>query len=110
LWISFIADGVHVPWPALGNYLALIGMERAVVVTDAISAAGLGPGRYAYGGQEFVVDAEGGTWSADRSHLMGSSTTMPQIEANLKQKLGLNDQQITTLTSENPRKVLEPDR
>jgi N-acetylglucosamine-6-phosphate deacetylase len=107
LWISFIADGVHIPWPALGNYLATTGMERAVVVTDAISAAGLGPGRYAHGGQELVVDAEGGTWSADRAHLMGSATTMPQIEANLKQKLGLTNQQITTLTSENPQRVLE---
>lgn len=106
LWISFIADGVHIPWPALGNYLAVVGMERAVVVTDAIHAAGLGPGRYAQDGQELVVDAEGGTWSADHSHLMGASTTMPQVEAHLKQKLGLTDQQITALTSENPQRLL----
>jgi len=106
LTISFIADGVHIPWYALGNYLAVTGLERAVVVTDAISAAGLGPGRYTLGGQELVVDAEGGTWSADRSHLMGSSTTMPQIEANLRQQLGFTDQQITTLTSENPQRIL----
>lgn len=106
LWISFIADGIHIPWYVLGNYLAVVGLRRAVVVTDAISAAGLGPGHYTLGGHDLVVDAEGGTWSADRSHLMGSSTTMPQIETNLKQKLGLTDQQITTLTSENPRRVL----
>jgi len=110
LWISFIADGIHIPWPALGNYLAVTGMERAVVVTDAISAAGLGPGRYVHGGQELVVDDEGGTWSADRAHLMGSATTMPQIEANLKHKLGLGDRQIATLTSENPQRVLEQNR
>ncbi len=110
MWISFIADGIHVPWPALGNYLAKVGTQRAVVVSDAISAAGLGPGRYSQGGHELVVDAEGGTWSADRSHLMGASTPMPQIEANLKQYLGLTDLQIRTLTSENPRKILETDR
>ena len=28
LWISFIADGIHIPWLALGNYLAMTGMER----------------------------------------------------------------------------------
>lgn len=106
LWISFIADGVHIPWPALGNYLAVAGFEHAVVITDAISAAGLGPGKYKLGGQELVVDAAGGTWSADRSHLMGSSTTMPQTEFNLKQKLGLSEQQIAALTSKNPQRLL----
>ena len=44
LTIMFIADGVHVPYPALRNYLRVAGTERAIVVTDAISAAGLGAG------------------------------------------------------------------
>jgi N-acetylglucosamine-6-phosphate deacetylase len=106
LWISFIADGIHIPWPALGNYLTLAG-EHAVIVTDAICAAGLGPGSYKLGNQELVVDAAGGTWSADRSHLMGSSTTMRQIENDLRQHLGLTDQHIRMLTSENPQRILE---
>src|SRR5690606_13516502 len=33
----FIADGVHVPFVALGNYLALVGAERCVVVSDAMA-------------------------------------------------------------------------
>ena len=49
LTICFIADGVHIPPMALGNYLRLVGIERAIVVTDAISAARLGPGRYTVG-------------------------------------------------------------
>ena len=40
LWISFIGDGAHVDFPALGNYLKCTGLDRAVIVTDAISAAG----------------------------------------------------------------------
>ena len=55
LTICFIADGVHVPYPTLGNYLALVGMERAIVVTDGISAAGLGPGPYTIGSQTVNV-------------------------------------------------------
>ena len=51
LTICFIADGVHIPPMALKNYLRLAGIERSVVVTDAISAARLGPGRYALGSQ-----------------------------------------------------------
>ncbi len=41
LWLSFIADGVHVPFVALKNYLDLVGPTgRALVTTDAMMAAG----------------------------------------------------------------------
>ncbi len=106
LWISFIADGVHIPWPALGNYLKLVGTERAIVVTDAISAAGLGPGKYQLGEQTVVVDEEGATWSADHSHLMGSSATMPQLESRLRHKLTLDDETLGKLLFHNPQQVL----
>ena len=43
---GFIADGVHVPFVALGNYLKCCGLDRAFIVTDAICGAGLGPGEY----------------------------------------------------------------
>ena len=49
LWLCFIADGVHVPFVALGNYFRAAGIERCVVVTDAIAPASLGPGRYKLG-------------------------------------------------------------
>lgn len=106
LWICFIADGVHVPWPALGNYLRVTGIERALVVTDAISAAGLGPGEFQLGNQTVHVDEAGATWSADRSHLMGSASTMPLLRDHLRTKLGLSENDVATLTSTNPRSLL----
>lgn len=106
LWVTFIADGVHVPYPALGNYLRLAGMERAVVVTDAISAAGRGPGRYQLGGQQVVVDERLATWCDDGTHLAGAATTMPRAAANLRAHLGLSDDQVRRLTCENPRRAL----
>ncbi len=106
LWISFIADGVHVPWHALRNYLKTATPERCFIVSDAISAAGLGAGTYQLGGQEVVVDAQGATWSADRSHLVGSSTTMRQIEHNLRQFLGLSERDIKQLICDNPQNVI----
>ena len=44
LYPMFIADGAHVAFPALKNYLKLAG-DRAIVVTDATAPAGGGPGR-----------------------------------------------------------------
>ncbi len=106
LWISFIADGVHVPYPALGNYIKSAGIDRVVIVTDAISAAGMGPGKFRIGDQEVIVDEQGATWSADRSHLAGSSSTMPLLATNLRNGLQMTEEQITRLLSDNPRGVL----
>lgn len=106
LWICFIADGVHVPFVALRNYLKVVGVERAIVVSDAISAAGKGPGAYQLAGQRVVVDEQLATWAADRSHLVGSACTMRQMVANLREQLSLSDEAIRRMTAENPRAAL----
>lgn len=106
LLFGFIADGVHVPFVALGNYLKCCGLDRAFIVTDAICGAGLGPGEFTIGNLRVVVDENLATWSADRSHLMGSAGTMRRSEENLRRALGLNEQQINQLLAANPRSVL----
>ncbi len=107
IWCCFIADGVHIPFFALKNYLKLVGTERAIVVTDAIAAAGLGPGQYWIGGRIVDVDEHGITSIAgDKSHLAGSAITMPQSAENLRNRLGLEDSAIFLLTSRNPRQAI----
>ncbi|QDU55729.1 N-acetylglucosamine-6-phosphate deacetylase [Aeoliella mucimassa] len=101
LYLCFIADGVHVPFFALKNYLRAAGVERSIVVSDAISAAGCGPGRYSLAGQPVVVDANGATWCEDRSHLVGSAMTMSQACANLRDALGYDESTIRQLTRDN---------
>ena len=104
--ICFIADGIHVPYPALGNYLRIAGLDRTIFVTDGISAAGLGVGRYPLGGQWVEVDANGATWSADRSHLVGSAITMPRMAARAQAELRLTSEEIARLVAANPRRLL----
>jgi N-acetylglucosamine-6-phosphate deacetylase len=106
LYISFIADGVHVPFVALGNYLRCCG-DRAFIVTDAIRGAGLGPGEYSIGNQRVVVDENLATWSEDRSHLVGSAGTMPRSAENLRTALNFDERRIRQLMVENPRRILE---
>src|SRR3954469_15065792 len=107
LMFGFIADGVHVPVVALGNYLKCCGLDRAFIVTDAIRGAGLGPGEYTIGDQRVVIDENLATWSADRSHLVGSAGTMVQSAENLRKSLGLSAEQTQQLLSDNPRKLME---
>src|SRR3954471_998270 len=106
LHIGFIADGVHVPFFALSNYLKHCGLDRAFVVTDALRGAGLGPGEYTIGEQCVVVDENLATWSADRTHLMGSAGTMVRSAENLRRALGLNERQIDQLMHTNPRSII----
>jgi N-acetylglucosamine-6-phosphate deacetylase len=106
LWVCFIADGVHVPFVALRNYLRLVGPERAIVVSDAVAAAGQGPGRYTLAGQEVIVDDQLATWAADKSHLVGSACTMSHAVGNLQRDLMLSPAFIEQVTVTNPSTVL----
>jgi N-acetylglucosamine-6-phosphate deacetylase len=106
LWLTFIADGAHVPWPAMGNYLRAATVERCIVVTDAISAAGLGPGRYRLGEWDLLIGEDRVARAPDGSHLVGSAGTMPLSRTNLIQHVGLTDEQVDQLTVLNPRRAM----
>jgi len=109
LWLCFIADGVHVPFFALSNYLRAAGIARSIVVTDAIAPAGLGPGRYTLGrleleiGEDLVAHAPDGAGGA---YLAGSAVTMPRSIAHLKEDLALGADEIRMLTGSNPRMAI----
>ena len=106
LWLCFIADGAHVPFVALGNYLRIAREDRAVIVSDAIAPAGLGPGRYAFGRWDIVVGDDMVPRAPDRSHFVGSGITMRQSADNLRQALDLPDATVHRLTYDNPRSVI----
>jgi N-acetylglucosamine-6-phosphate deacetylase len=106
LWVTFIADGVHVPFHALKNYLSLVGDQRAIVVSDAIAAAGRGPGAYQLAGQRVIVDEQLAPGSADRTHLMGSACSLARMADNLRRRLGATSETVARLTSQNPRAAI----
>ena len=103
LWLCFIADGAHVPFTALRNYLKLAGHDHCIVVTDAIAPAGLGPGRYKFGRWDLVIGEDMVSRAPDRSHFVGSAITMKQSGENLRKELGLSDAVVRKLTFDNPR-------
>ena len=106
LWVSFIADGAHIPFFALKNYLDIVGADKSIVVTDAISAAGLGPGSYRFGRGDLNIGEDGIARSPDGSHLVGSTITMAESFRNLTQKLGLGEGTARKLVDANPRRAI----
>ena len=106
LRVSFIADGAHIPFAALRNYLRLVPLDRCAIVTDCIAPAGLGPGRYTLARWDIVVGDDMVPRSPDGSHFVGSGVTMKQSARNLMEKLNLPENTVRRLTYDNPRAFL----
>ncbi len=77
---DLIADGIHVSPEVVKVFLHAKGHERAVLITDAISATGMPEGRYQLGPIE--VEVKDGKCTANNS-LAGSVLTMDRAVRNV---------------------------
>jgi N-acetylglucosamine-6-phosphate deacetylase len=77
---DIIVDGIHVAPPVVKVFLQAKGYERAVLISDAISATGMPDGRYQLGPIE--VDVKDGKCTSNGS-LAGSVLTMDRAVRNV---------------------------
>ncbi len=77
---DIIADGIHVSPAIVKLFLQAKGVERAVLITDAIAAAGMPDGRYQLG--PIQVDVKDGKCTTD-GRLAGSTLTMDRAVRNV---------------------------
>ncbi len=54
--VCLIADGLHVPPAMVALVRGMVGAARLAIVTDAIEALGMPPGRHRLAGREVIVD------------------------------------------------------
>ena len=78
---ELICDGIHAHPPVLRMAFKLLGENRSVVVSDAMSAAGCGDGEYELGGQKVFV--KNGRASLTDGNLAGSTTNLYREFLNL---------------------------
>jgi len=78
--VGLIVDGVHSHAASVALAVRAKGAERIALITDMISAAGMGPGKYQLGGQAVTVDGQAARL-ADGT-LAGSIVTMDQAVRN----------------------------
>lgn len=76
-----IVDGLHIAPGALEVAWRVLGESRAILVTDAMAALGLGPGTYPLGDGPVVVGDDGPRTTEGK--LAGSVVTLPQTIRNL---------------------------
>jgi len=105
---SFIADGRHIPPETLKVFIRAKGIERSILVTDAVAAAGSPPGEYFLAGMAVELDKAGVVKAAGGSFLAGSSLSMDQAVANIV-KWGIADfRAALRMACANPLALLAP--
>ncbi|MEM1678344.1 MAG: N-acetylglucosamine-6-phosphate deacetylase [Ignisphaera sp.] len=109
LTVEVIADGKHLPPALVRLVLKNKGLDKVCIVTDAMRAAGLPPGRYKLGTIEAIVD-EGVAWLPDRTAFAGSIAKMNTMLRFLVEEVGLTLQDAVKLATVNPAKIIGIDR
>src|SRR5207247_10279053 len=87
---GLIVDGHHLPPATVKAMVRAKGAQRTILVTDAIAAAGCGPGRYAFGGMHCEVAADGRVSLPGTPYLAGSALTLDRAIANTVRFTGLS--------------------
>ncbi len=101
---SFIADGLHLPKAFLQTCLRAKGLNRSILVTDAVSAAGphVGPGTYTTGEIELIRDADGLVHKLGETKCSGSSASMDELTTKVASWFGLSLADTIALTRHQP--------
>ena len=89
LMADFIVDGIHLPDSFLKVALRAKGIERAVLITDAVAASGCPPGRYMLGEQAVDLTPDQRVVLAN-GRLAGSALRMDRGVENLMRIAGLS--------------------
>lgn len=102
--VELINDGVHVH-DALTRLVARCAAGRLTLITDAISATGVGDGHYSLGDQPVVVQ-DGQARLAGSTKLAGSTLTMDQALRRAVVAVGLPIEVAAAAAATTPARVL----
>lgn len=107
LYAELICDGFHVDPAAVNIYWRCKGPERAILITDAMSAAGMPDGQYKLGEEDVVVVGGkcvlAGETRSDT--LAGSTLTLNRGVKNFAAFTGAPIDQVAQLASRNPARM-----
>ena len=91
LYITLIGDGIHLPGWLLQSWLGMIPIERSIIISDSMSAAGMPPGEYKIGNQNILVEPSRRTRHRDHGYLAGSASTMQDMDRFLSTNLTMRE-------------------
>ncbi|MHB8579229.1 MAG: N-acetylglucosamine-6-phosphate deacetylase [Ignavibacteriaceae bacterium] len=112
LWVEMIGDGLHVPEPLFRLAVKNKCVNKIILSSDAIRAAGMKDGSYFLGdfedGHKIIVE-EGIAMTADKILYAGSTSSMDKCVSNAIRLGGLNLKDAVTMATINPARLLKLD-
>ena len=106
---SVIADGHHLPASVLKCILRCKGVERTILISDAVTHGGLPPGTYPAAAGEVEVAADGRISLAGTPYLAGAGAHLGQGVSNLVRMGVASRQDALRMASLNPARLLARD-
>ncbi|HTY83650.1 MAG TPA: N-acetylglucosamine-6-phosphate deacetylase [Silvibacterium sp.] len=103
LFAELICDGLHVHPDAVRIYWKAKGPDRAILITDAMSAAGMPDGTYKLG--ELDVRVVNGKCVIGEDTLAGSTLTLDRGVSNFAEFTGATIDDVSKLVSRNPARM-----
>lgn len=104
---GFIFDGHHLPPEVMRTVVRAKGVERTVLVSDAVSMAGLPPGRYSlFDGGEVELLPNGRLELAGTPYLAGAATALPACVANAVRHAGVTLSEAVRMVTANPSRLI----
>jgi N-acetylglucosamine-6-phosphate deacetylase len=106
LWASFIFDGHHLPPPVMRSMVRAKGVERSVLVSDAVSLAGAAPGTYSSAvGGTVQLHRDGRLEVLGTGYLAGSTSDLLAGVGNAVRMAGLDLATALRLATANPARL-----
>jgi N-acetylglucosamine-6-phosphate deacetylase len=102
---SFIVDRHHLPEEFLRRAIAAKGIERCILVTDAVAPAMSVPGPYSLGGVDVELREDGRVTLRGAERLAGSSLRMDQAIANVMARAGVSLEDALAMATTNPARA-----
>lgn len=104
VWAELIADLVHVHPGAIKVLLNAKGVERTILITDAVQATGLPDGEYVLG--DLPIFVKDGAARLKEGNLAGSTLTLIGAVKNMVEVVGVSVSDAFRMASQNPAKAL----
>jgi len=104
LTAEIISDGVHVHPALIRIMVRCKGLEKTILVTDAMHAAGVGDGEYVFGGMRIIV--KDGVARTQEGILASSTKPMDYMLKRFCEFTGLSLAQGTQAATMNPCRVI----
>jgi N-acetylglucosamine-6-phosphate deacetylase len=102
---SFIVDGIHLGGAFLKTALRAKGIERSIMVTDAVMPAGCPPGPYMLGEVEVELHADQSVRLRGGTRLAGSALTMDHAISTVMMLTGVSLREAVTMATINPARI-----